>query len=472
MSLRWRLALYCAGLCITVLLVTGLLTYILHIRGHYDDLDRIMVTNSQHTLEEIENPSGPLQGTGGLEVILRLYNSDGKLVESSPGTDTQPQIEPGKVLESPGKPAFDFLASLAPSFIDTPPVAAQGSFGLITTAQGRWRVYVLPYPQAVNPAGYIEVLSPLERLDSATQRFRIILLVLGVFGVGCALIGGWILGGRALRPVSRMVGSAQSIAVSQDFSRRVEGPDSLDELGRLAATFNKMLESLEEAYRTQQRFISDASHELRAPLTAIQGNLELLRRQKSMSREEQEEALNEAEREAGRLTRLVTDLLVLARADAGVPVKQQPVDLDSVVLESFRSARQLARGQELLLAGFEPVKVLGDEDRLKQLVLILLDNALKYTPQEGRVSLDLRHINKQAVICVEDTGVGIRAEDLTHVFERFYRADPARSKDPGGTGLGLPIARWIVDQHKGRIELASEYGKGTTVKVFLPLYSF
>jgi two-component system, OmpR family, sensor kinase len=195
----------------------------------------------------------------------------------------------------------------------------------------------------------------------------------------------------------------------------------------------------------------------------------LLRRQKVMPETEREEALTDIEREANRLTRLVADLLALARADAGISLKHCPVDLDAAVLDAFRSARQLAEGQTLVLDPFEPVRVEGDEDHLKQLLLILLDNALKYTPPNGHITVGLQCHNDRAEIRVQDTGVGIPAQDLPHVFERFYRADPVRSRDPGGTGLGLSIAQWIVRQHKGEIILESQPGQGTTVLVRIPL---
>jgi two-component system OmpR family sensor kinase len=140
-----------------------------------------------------------------------------------------------------------------------------------------------------------------------------------------------------------------------------------------------------------------------------------------------------------------------------------------VVLDAFRSAHQLDRGQTLVLDPFEPVRVNGDEDRLKQLLLILIDNALKYTPAGGQVTIGLRHSETGAELLVRDTGVGIAPEDVPHVFERFYRADPGRSRDPGGTGLGLPIAQWIVEQHGGKIALESQPGHGTLVSVLLPL---
>jgi signal transduction histidine kinase len=234
-----------------------------------------------------------------------------------------------------------------------------------------------------------------------------------------------------------------------------------------------MLGSLEEAYSAQQRFVSDASHELRAPLTSIRANLELLDRQRGMSEEEAREALGELRREAERLTTLVGDLLVLARADARVPLRRQRVELDRVLLDAFGQAQHLSRGQEFAVEDFEPALVEGDPDRLKQLFLILLDNAIKYTPPGGKVSVTLRALKDAsgdvARVSIRDTGVGIPQEAQPHVFERFFRADPARARDPGGTGLGLPIAQWIAEQHGGEISLASAVGRGTTVTVKLPI---
>jgi signal transduction histidine kinase len=269
--------------------------------------------------------------------------------------------------------------------------------------------------------------------------------------------------------VADLTATAEAIAHVRRARERVPVPPQQDELGRLATTFNAMLDSLDEAHRAQERFVSDASHELRAPLTAIQGNIELLRRQRGMSDADRDEALGEIERESMRLGRLVADLLALARADAGIAVIQRVVDMDAVILDAFRTARPLAHRQELRLDPFEPIQVCGDADRLTQLVLILLDNAIKYTPSGGSVTLGLASADAQAVITVADTGVGIAPADLPHVFERFYRADPARGRDPGGTGLGLPIAQWIATQHGGAIDLQSTPDQGTTVTVRLPL---
>lgn len=472
MSIRLRLALWYGVLFALVLLLVGLLSYAFHARGHYDDLDRALVTSASHAVAEtglLTAEPHLVEGSGGLEVALRLYDPRGLLRETSPGVGTLPPVDPQAVLSRPAGPAFDALAGLVPPLIGPPPQPGSGAFGLLYTAEQRWRVYILPLQRGGSIAGYIEAVAPLGRLDASMGRLRLILLLVGVAGLAAALVGSWAVASRALGPISQMIQAARVIALSRDFSRRIETPPYRDELGRLAETFNEMLSSLETAYRLQQRFVSDASHELRAPLTAIQGNLELLRRQRGMSEAEREEALAEAEREATRLTRLVADLLALARADAGAHLKRRPVDLDAVVLEAFREARQLARGQTLTLEPFEPAQVMGDEDRLKQLVLILLDNALKYTPAGGQVTLGLQRHDGSVEIVVRDTGIGIPPEDLPHVFERFYRADPARSRDPGGTGLGLSIARWIVEQHSGQIVLTSEPGQGTTAIVSLPL---
>jgi signal transduction histidine kinase len=162
-------------------------------------------------------------------------------------------------------------------------------------------------------------------------------------------------------------------------------------------------------------------------------------------------------------------MLALARADAGISLPRQRVEVDRLVLEAVKEARHLARGQKIEVDKLEPAVLLGDGDRLKQLLLILLDNAVKYTPAGGRVSVELGRRSRIANILVRDTGVGIPDDALPHLFERFYRADPARARDPGGTGLGLSIAQWIVDQHGGRIEVQSCLGVGTTVTVMLPI---
>lgn len=484
MSIRLRLALCYGGLFALVLALLGLLAYGLHARSLYEDLDRALVTSAGHTAVEVAaSQAAPelIEGHGGFEVILALYSQDGSLSKASAEAKTLPPFNPRTALAAPAGPAYNALAGLI-SFNTTLDVhPSGGAFGLLSTPEQRWRVYVLPLHQSGAPSGYVAALTPLGAADASVQNFGVMVLALGAGGLAMALAGSWIVSGRALRPVAQMGQTARTIARSRDFSHRIETPPHHDELGGLAATLNEMLGSLESAYRFQQRFVADASHELRAPLTAIQANLELLERHPEMSESDRSEALTEAGRESTRLTRLVADLLALARADAGIPLRLSRVDLDALVLEVFGRARQLARGQTLTLDPFEPMHVRGDEDRLKQLLVILLDNALKYTPPGGEVTVELRRAGDEAEVIVRDTGVGIAPADLPHVFERFYRADPARSRDPGGTGLGLPIADWIVRQHGGRITIVSSRSDvsdanastastaGTTVTVRLPV---
>lgn len=473
MSIRLRLVWYYGALFAAILLLVTLLSYAIHARGEYDGLDRTLLVSVDHAAAEATSgDAGPhlVQGRNGLELALRLFSADGVLKESTLGTEALPSVDPRTVLRSPAGPTYDVVAQLVPAVLAMPATPDPGgAFGLLVVTGQRWRVYVLTLHSAGEPPGYIEAVTPLGRLDAEMQTIRVFLPVLALTGLALALFGGWAIAGRALHPVATMTRTARTITLSRDLSSRIQAPPHQDELGRLASTFNEMLESIEAAYSAQQRFVSDASHELRAPLTAIQGNLELLRRHQSLPEAEREEALAEVTREANRLSRLVADLLALARADAGVPLSHRLLDLDEVVLDAYREARQLSQGQTLTLDPFETIQVNGDEDRLKQLLLILLDNALKYTPTNGSITLGLQREASGSKITVRDTGVGISPEDLPHVFERFYRADPARGRDPGGTGLGLPIARWIVEQHGGKITLGSQPGQGTIATVYLPL---
>ena len=425
MAIRLRLALWYGGLFATILLAVTAFSYAFHARGHYDDIDRALVTTAGHAVDEATVSGATpqlVEGKGGFRVILRLYGASGDLLTSSPDAENAPAEDPRIVVQHPAGPAFDAVAAIAPPVVAPDPPAG-GVFGLTTLDGARWRLFVLPVHRGAAIVGYVEAAISLADIDRSMQTLRLLLLGLALVGLAVALVGSCLVAGVALRPVSRLIETASAIARSRDLACRVVVPRHRDEIGRLARTFNEMLESIEQSYRAQQRFVSDASHELRAPLTAIQANLELLERHADMPAAERAEAVTEAMRESSRLARLVADLLALARADAGVPVKRFPVDLDVLVLETFGVARQLAHGQTLDLDPFEVASIDGDEDRLKQLLLILLDNALKYTPAGGNVRVGLQRTDGHVEVIVRDTGVGIAERDLPHVSERFYRAD-------------------------------------------------
>lgn len=285
----------------------------------------------------------------------------------------------------------------------------------------------------------------------------------------------WLVAGSALRPIKGMTARAASIAETRDFSGRVPVDTRAAELQKLALTFNHMLASLEEAYANQRRFLADASHELRTPLTVIQGNLQYLEQAHGAPEEERQEALRAASQEADRMGTLVGDLLSLSRADAGYRLEPEPIELDRVVVDAYRriKSRDRARygrdsGAQLRLGRLDEVVVQGDYERLLQLVLILLDNGVKYTPSDGHVTIELSLVSPEgAKICVADTGVGIRPRDRERIFERFYRSESARRMGEG-SGLGLPIAQWIAGIHGGRIEFENVPEGGTRFLVFLP----
>ena len=231
-----------------------------------------------------------------------------------------------------------------------------------------------------------------------------------------------------------------------------------------------MLTRLDHLFQTQQRLVGDVSHELRTPLTTIQGNLDLLKRGAIEDAELRQEALAEIETEARRMTRMVGDLLLLAQADAGHVLNRAPVELDTLLLDVFRQGVMMAQGQvELRLGHEDQAQIMGDVDRLRQLLLNLIDNAIKYTPAGGMITLALYRESAQVRIEVTDTGIGIAENDLPHIFERFFRADRARSRRLGGTGLGLSIVHWVAQAHGGDIEVRSELGKGSTFTLRLPL---
>ncbi len=330
------------------------------------------------------------------------------------------------------------------------------------------RVLTVPVVLASEPSGVLQLAAPMSVVDRARESLLIFLAV----GGGLALLiaaglGSWT-ARRALRPLDTITETALQITRADDLSRRIplEAPPA-SEVGRLILAFNETLERLEALFTSQRRFLADVSHELRTPLTAIRGNVDLIRRMGA-----DPESLEAIQSEADRLIRLVGDLLLLAQAETGnLPLARAPVEVDTVLLEVFQQGRVLAQERvEVVLGDLDQAQVVGDRDRLKQLFLNLVANAIQYTPTHGRVTLAMKLVGEWVHISVADTGPGIPADELPHIFERFYRVDKSRRRATlGGAGLGLSIAYWITRNHGGRIEAASEVGKGSTFSVWLPL---
>jgi signal transduction histidine kinase len=333
-----------------------------------------------------------------------------------------------------------------------------------------------PGERSPNIIGVIQVARALDRVEQTMALLRAVLVSMGGASVVVAAVAGLLVTGRALAPLARLSQTARAIGASRDFSRRVEVQARDAEVKRLAETVNEMLGQLQAAHNqlattleTQRRFVADASHELRTPLTTIRGNVGLLRRVADVDPEDRSAALADIDSEAERMSRLVSQLLSLARADAGAGVLLAPLDLMPLVEDSGRQLMVLAHaaGLTALVGPVDPVWVNGDADGLRQLLLALIDNAVKYTPAPGVVRLRLSRQDDAAVIELSDTGIGIAPADQERIFERFFRADPARSG--GGAGLGLAIARWLAEAHGGRIEVDSELGSGSTFRVRLPV---
>jgi len=356
------------------------------------------------------------------------------------------------------------------------------------------RLVSVPIRHGGTLVNILQVGTSLQPTEETLHRLLLILIATIPIALLVALAGGWFLAGRSLRPVQSITQAAQRIAAG-DLSQRLVMPDasprlehpwegggsalkgSRDEIGELAATFNDMIARLDVSFRQIRQFSLDASHELRTPLTVMKGETELaLRRQRTAP--EYRAVLESSLEEIDRMTRIVDELLFLSRADLGeVRMAREPVRLDALVQDVQRQATVLGGmatgGSQVQIVGgpVEPVTVLGDELRLRELLLNLVDNALKYSNPGGKVELSLTRSGAVAHLSVKDTGIGINSEDHVRIFGRFYRTDAARSHTKTGTGLGLSICAWIAQAHQGRIDVQSTPGQGSTFTVVLPAAS-
>jgi two-component system OmpR family sensor kinase len=314
--------------------------------------------------------------------------------------------------------------------------------------------------------GILQVASSLRDVDQTLSSLWRILIAGAVLATLLACAMGWWLAGTALRPIDRITQTARAIGQARDFGRRVAYGGPRDEVGRLATTFNTMLAGLEESYQAQRRFVADASHELRTPLTSIRGNLGLLKLDPPIAEADQTDVVNDITSEAERLSRLVGDLLTLARNDAGRQLRQEPVPLQPFLASLLRQLAGSHPERTIRLECRAEVGVLGDSDVLTQVLLILLDNALKFTPAAGTVGVKVAMHGSDVAISVHDTGTGIASDVLPRVFDRFYQADTMRAA--GGSGLGLAIAKSLVERQGGTIGVESEVGRGSIFTVMLP----
>jgi signal transduction histidine kinase len=347
----------------------------------------------------------------------------------------------------------------------------QSSTEIVPAGEERWLVYSQPIEIDGEVVGIAQAARPLADRDRSLQGLGTALILGSLLATVAAFGVGWALAGVTLRPIHRITQTALEIGQTRDLGSRVEYEGPNDELGRLAKTFNGMLSHLQDAYQqvthalqVQRDFVADVSHELRTPLTTIRGNLALLNHDPPLPEAEREDVLEDLTGESERLIRLVGDLLTLARADAGRKLKTEPVDLQPLVEDVCRQARVLEPGRQIDDQGLNGAVALTDRDALKQVLLTLLDNAIKHGQDPVRVTID--GATDQVAISVRDNGPGISPEQCERIFDRFYRGDESRSAP--GFGLGLSIARALVEAQQGTLTVESQQGAGSTFTVRLP----
>src|SRR5215813_1293346 len=333
-------------------------------------------------------------------------------------------------------------------------------------------LYAMPYVSRDGAQFLIEVGAPYNQIESIL-RGLLLTFALGLpLIVALAISGGYVLMRRALRPVDEIRQKAAQIT-SSNISERLPVVHTGDELERLATDLNRMIARLEESFQQINRFSADASHELRTPLTVLQGELESMVRNGSNLPPETRDTIGSALEETHRLTKIVENLLAISRLEAGEARGQlERLDFAELARSTADQMRLLAEEKHIELAcnGADPVTIEADPARLKQVVVNLLDNAIKYTPDGGKVTISVIKKDSRAVLEIIDSGIGISSNDLPHIFDRFYRADKARSRQMGGTGLGLSIVRSICLAHNGQVKVASTEGQGSIFRVELPLF--
>lgn len=461
MSIRLRLTLLYSAILAVTLSGFSFASYVTVAHDGYNRLvdtlrskaERI-VTDATFRLDDIKTLAHLFAGP---EIYVQTRDASGVIVDRSVnlGENVLP-LEGWRAAGPPGSTAWVEIAWI------------EGERRLL---------YNQPLVDGGTAIGLLQISNSLAARDRSLGNLMQVLVVGNVIVVLAAVGMGWLLAGIGLRPIFRLAQTVLAIGHTQDFARRVNyaGPD--DEIGQLANTFDQMMAQLEAAHRqteqalhAQRRFVADASHELRTPLTTIRGNLDLLRREPPIRKSDHRAVLSDLVEETERLSRMVNDLLVLARADVEPPQWQEPVRLQPL-LESVQ--RQIGHLAPMRSVCFDydfppldrPVIVLGHEDALRQVLLILLDNAVKHTPPSARITVQAVIVDAHVEIRVCDTGPGIPPDELPRIFDRFHVVDTIRTTN--STGLGLAIARALIDSQNGQITVTSSAEYGTTFKVTL-----
>lgn len=453
MSLRLRLTILYSTLTGGILLIFGMLIFLLVNVLLINQVDSILSDTTKDVLSRIRvNTSGDL-------VLFELPRID------LSGNVYLQVLDLTGSIEFASSPLRDLYQPIDPSTIQ----AQIQTFSDTYIGNIHLRVLTIPLFVGGRKIGFLQAAYNTGIADETRSILLRIIIVTTMTAVAFAAVASWLTIARALSPLATVTETAQQISSAGDLSRRIplHGPEH-DEVGQLVMTFNATLERLEHLFVSQQRFLADVSHELRTPLTVVKGNVDLMRKMGCAD----DESLASIENEADRLTRLVSNLLLETQAETGkLPLQFGIFELDTLFLEVFKKMKVFAHGRvQIIVTEIDQIQIKGDRDRLEQVLINIISNAINYTAQGGKVFLSLAKTGDSARIIIRDTGIGISKEDLPHIFERFYRAEKSRSrKITGGFGLGLSISNWIVSHHNGHIEVDSSEGKGTSFAIYLPL---
>jgi signal transduction histidine kinase len=457
MSIRLRLTLLYSAILALTLIGLGVVLYVTVSGVTLGQIEKTLSSEAQRLINskqfDLEHIGYPARKFAAPETYIQTIRLDGSLADRTSNLG-------------------DFVLPLSHTGLQ----ACQGGRSwteVTSTENGRLLVYSQPVAPYSSTGGVVQVARSLADHDQSLATLGNILIAGGLVATITAFGVGWVLAGAALRPIHRITETARAIGAERDFGRRVDYIGPPDEIGRLSKTLNAMLTELQAAYRqaeqalqAQRRLVADASHELRTPLTTIRGNLGLLRREPPICAEDREAVIADMADETDRLIRLVNNLLLLARSDAGRPLRSESVPIKPLIEDVCRQARLLGAGRTVECDNALAASAVGDRDAIKQVLLILLDNALKYTPARGTITIAAALADGQVAISVRDTGPGIAPDTLPHIFERFYRSDVSRTG--AGAGLGLAIAKELIEAQHGAISVESRLGQGSVFTVTLP----
>ena len=460
LSIRWRLTVgIVAAFLLTMVIIFITVQFSLD-RILTADLDRGLASNADRTVAEVAL-LGSLENTDRLQEIVQR-NSLSREGGSAFITVIR-DVEGGVVAATPGV-TVEKLA-MTPDELERILAGDRVSKDVELPGGREFRVRTERLSVAGEVLGVVQVAESTEAIAEPVDRLLLILIAEGIGATLLAVaLAVWLSRG-AVKPLEQVIDVAAEIE-AEDLSRRIGARRQPAEVQKLADTFDAMIDRLDKAFQEQKNFVMDVSHELRTPLTALSGNIDVMLMDDRLDAEVRG-VLERMSSEVGRLIRLTSNLLYLAASDAGREPERRPVEMDVVCLEVLRHSRHLRPDVKLNLGHEDQAIVLGDRDQLKQMVLNLVENGMKYSSEGGEVILALYKSDSSARIVVADTGPGITPEVLSHIFERFYRGEDRARK--GGSGLGLAIADRIARSHGGSIKVESEVGRGSTFSVTLPL---